>query len=205
MNWNYEPLVEVFESEKIKISMQYPILKMKHAIDKCYLRKTVTEKLIEASNYLPDGYSFLILDAYRPFSLQEELYYEYSNKIIKEFSLENMSKEEQNRVINKYVSLPIKDKINAPAHTTGGAIDVTLLKNGKEINMGAIFDEFTNRATTNYYEDKNEVISNNRKILYDVMIKVGFTNLESEFWHYDYGDKNWSEIKKEEIKYYGIF
>ena len=137
--------------------------------------------------------------------MQEELYYKYYDKIIKEFNLEKLSKEEKNKVINKYVSIPVKDKVLAPAHTTGGAIDITLLYNGKEVNMGADFDEFTNRATANYYEDKNDVINNNRKILYDAMIKAGFTNLESEFWHYDYGDKNWAERKNQDIKYFGIF
>lgn len=200
-----EELIEVKESDKIKICMQYPKLNMKYAIDKCYLRKEVKEKLEVATNYLPDGYSFLILDAYRPFKLQEELYYKYYDQIVKEFNLNNLSKEEKERIINKYVSIPIKDRKLAPAHTTGGAIDITLLKNGKEVNMGAEFDEFTNRATTNYYKGKNETIDNNRKILYNVMIKAGFTNLDSEFWHYDYGDKNWAEKNNEAIKYYGIF
>ena len=67
-------LIEVRENDKIKIDMMYPKLGMKNKIDKCYLVKEVYNKLLEASSYLPRGYSFKIWDAYRPFSLQEELY-----------------------------------------------------------------------------------------------------------------------------------
>lgn len=198
-------LIELKEEDKIKISMQYPKLKMKNAIDKCFLRKEVQERLRLASTYLPDGYSFLILDAYRPFKLQEELYYTYYEKIVKEFNLNSLSKDKKDEVISKYVSIPIKDRLHAPLHTTGGAIDLTLLYNGKTVNMGAEFDEFTKRSNTNYYEGKNELLNNNRKILYNAMIKAGFVNLESEFWHFDYGDSNWAKLKNEDIKYYGIF
>ena len=73
-------LIEVRENDKIKIDMMYPKLGMKNKIDKCYLVKEVYNKLLEASSYLPRGYSFKIWDAYRPFSLQEELYDKYSLK-----------------------------------------------------------------------------------------------------------------------------
>lgn len=36
------------------------------------------------------------------------------------------------------------------------------------------------------------------------MIKAGFTNLPSEWWHYDYGDAFWSYYTKNAVKYQGI-
>lgn len=44
----------------------------------------------------------------------------------------------------------------------------------------------------------------NRRILYNVTIAAGFTNLPSEWWHYDYGDKFWAYFKRCKAKYKGI-
>lgn len=190
-------LVEVKENDKIIIEMMYPKLGMKNAIDKCYLRKVVYDKLLEAANYLPKGYSFKILDAYRPFELQNELYNTYYKRIVDEFDLHTYSKEEKDRFINNFVALPNKNE--APAHTTGSAIDLTLVKDGNDIDMGCSFDEFSGRSYTNYYMEKDKSIHNNRMILYNCMIKAGFTNIDTEFWHYDYGNKNWAEKTGNEI------
>lgn len=196
-------LVEVKENDKIKIDMMYPKLGMKNKIDGCYLIKDVYYKLLEACEYLPEGYSFKIWDAYRPFSLQEELYNEYSKTIESIFDLDDYSFEEKQEFINHFVAYP--DKKNPPAHTTGSAIDITLIKNGKDVDMGCSFDEFSVNTYTNYYEDKDSSIHNNRMILYNCMVKAGFTNIETEFWHYDYGNRNWSERTKNDIMFDYIF
>ena len=51
----------------------------------------------------------------------------------------------------------------------------------------------------------DEIVRNNRRILYYTMTKVGFTNLPSECWHFDYGDRVWSYYKKMPAMYKGIF
>ena len=196
-------LIEVRENDKIKIDMMYPKLGMKNKIDKCYLVKEVYNKLLEASSYLPRGYSFKILDAYRPFSLQEELYDKYFKKIESIFNLESYSNLEKQKFINHFVAFP--DKNYPPAHTTGSAIDITLIKDGKDVDMGCSFDEFSVRSYTNYYKDKNSTIHNNRMILYNCMIKAGFTNIETEFWHYDYGNRNWAKETGNDIIFDYIF
>jgi D-alanyl-D-alanine dipeptidase len=37
------------------------------------------------------------------------------------------------------------------------------------------------------------------------MIKAGFTNLPTEWWHYDYGDKFWAYYNKTRTLYTGLF
>lgn len=192
-------LVEIKETDKIKIDMQYPKLGMEHAISKCYLRKEVYERLKIASLYLPEEYTLVILDAYRPFELQKELFDKYYNLIEKQFHLEKLSKEEKDKFVNKFVSIP--DKNNPPAHTTGGAVDVTLAYNGAYLDLGCKFDEFCDKTYTDYFKNINNSIHGNRMILYNCMTKAGFTNLESEYWHYDYGNKNWSEITGNYVLY----
>ena len=203
------PLVEVTESTGIIINMQYPKLKMKNAINKCLVRKEVLDRLIEAKKYLPKGITFEIWDAYRPISLQKELYYKYKEKIIDEFNLIYKTEEEINEIINGYVSYPIFDENLSPAHTTGGAVDITLADiNSKEsLDLGVPFDSFSDLTKSSAYETKNidKKIRDNRRILYNAMIKAGFTNLPSEYWHFDYGNKNWSYYTKKPILYKGIF
>ena len=188
--------------------MQYPKLKMQNAIKKCLIRKEVLNKLLKAKKYLPNNITFKIWDAYRPLALQKELYYKYKEKIINDFNLENLNKEEQDKIIAKFVSLPNDDENIPPLHSTGGSVDLTLayVDTKKELDLGIKFDQFSNQTNSNYYEkkDMNETIRNNRRILYNAMIKAGFTNLPSEIWHYDYGNRAWAFYKNKKAIYNGI-
>ena len=98
--------LEIKNNEFIEISMQYPLLNMDNAEERCFVREEVYEKLVEAGKLLPKGYKFKILDAWRPFELQNELFYKYSDKIIEEFNLNEKTEEEKVEVIKKFVSMP---------------------------------------------------------------------------------------------------
>ena len=144
-------LILLNDGEFFDVKMQYPLLKMENAVEECYVRKEVFEKLKIAQNNLPQGYALRIWDGWRPFLLQRELYEKYSQNIIGQFNLKDASFEEKQKVIAKFVSNPEKDE-NAPiVHATGGAVDVTLLKDGKEVFMGTAFDAFTDKTKTNYH------------------------------------------------------
>lgn len=263
--------VEILPDDRIEIAMQYPRLGMKNAEDKCLMRKEAAEKLYAAAAKLPKGYRFRIWDAWRPFALQHELYEVYSKDIVRDFSLENVSEEERNAVIRKFVSDPIPDREMPPVHTTGGAIDLTIVgPDGRELDMGTAFDAFTEKTCTDYFERldadllnnnsynihddeicikscKNELkrdntdqvlskgfhkedmtkgvayewkdepkgatveidyitcVRDNRRLLYKIMTEAGFTNLPSEWWHYDYGDRFWAYYNNCSAIYEGVF
>ena len=207
-NFIDSPLVEITDNTGIIIDMQYPKLGMENAINKCLVRKEVLDKLLEAKKYLPNNITFKIWDAYRPLSLQKEIYYKYKDIIIKEFNLENLSEEKRNKIISNYVSYP-SDNVNIPPlHSTGGAIDLTIayIDIKKELDLGVKFDEFSPKTNSDYYEKNkiNKTIRDNRRILYNAMTKAGFTNLPSEIWHYDYGNRAWAFYKKDKAIYNGI-
>lgn len=207
-NFIDEPLVEVIDSSKIKVKMMYPLLGMKNGFDRCFLRKTVKEMLEKAASSLPKGYQFLIWDTWRPFSLQKELFTSYSKDIIQMFHLENMKEPELTEFISQYVADPIPNREFPPAHTTGSAIDLTILKDGKELDFGTDFDSFSDKTNTVWYEqhpsDDKEILEN-RRFLYWTMINAGFTNIPSEWWHYEYGDQNYSKVTGKDALYKGIF
>lgn len=206
--------VEIVSDEKIDVEMQYPILRMKNAEKKCLMRKEAAERLYQAAGHLPEGFRFRIWDAWRPFALQHELYEVYSKDIIRDFHLENVSEEERKAVIRGFVSDPVPEKEIPPVHTTGGAIDLTILDaDGKELDMGTGFDAFTEKTRTDYFEtalhldfeERAEQIRENRRLLYWLMINAGFTNLPSEWWHYDFGDRFWAYYHECPAIYTGVF
>ena len=110
-----------------------------------------------------------------------------------------------------FVSKPSYDENNPSLHNTGGAVDLTIITNdGYALNMGTLFDDFTNRAWTNHFEDDyseaetSPEVRDNRRLLYETMINAGFTNLPSEWWHYDYGTKFWGYFTGKKALYKGI-
>lgn len=232
------PFVEI-DKNLFVVDMQYVKLGMVNSEKSAYLRKEAYDKLLQAQKLLPNGYFFKILDAWRPFALQEELFYAYRTKIIEEFSIQNLSSFEQDQFVKRFVSLPKNTPLLPPVHTTGGAIDLTIVdKNGNELPMGTYFDEFTDRTNSNYFEknipnkallsdiskinisiilDRNKNFANlsleeqniqialNRRLLYNIMTSVGFSNLPSEWWHYDYFDRFYAFYTNTSSHYEGVF
>ena len=205
------PLVEIKSDERFETGHTYFEAGMKNATKSCLVRKEVYEMLTTAHGFLPKGYRFYIFDTWRPFLLQEELYRHYSEIVIRQFHLEDASEEEKRKMIASFVSPPVKDPAFPPVHTTGGAVDLTILdENGRMLNMGADFDEVSERSDTIYYETARDIedyekVRENRRLLYNTMTSAGFSNLPSEWWHYDYGDRFWAYYKNRPAIYSGIF
>lgn len=206
-NFKESKFIELKSSELFDVQLQYPIKEMKYAEERCYVREEVFERLHRVARLLPHGYKLRIWDAWRPFKLQLELYESYSKDILSFYDLQNSTIEEQKAYINRFVSFPEDNREIPPVHTTGGAVDLTIIdENGDELDMGTSFDSFSNLTYTSSYEgENNSLIKNNRRLLYHVMISVGFTNLPSEWWHYDFGDRYWAYYKKEPALYRGVF
>ena len=203
-----DSFVVLRDGDTFDVKLQYWDKKKNHAVSTCYVRRSVYQRLVQAQQYLPEGYRLRVWDGWRPLALQEELYAEYSAFITERFELQNQSEQERDRIIRQFISYPSRDRMAAPAHTTGGAVDVTLIDAcGRELPMGTDFDNFTEMAHTDYYETEgaDEVIRRNRRILYHCMTKAGFTNLPSEWWHYDYGDLFWAYYNNTGVAYQGVF
>jgi D-alanyl-D-alanine dipeptidase len=80
------------------------------------------------------------------------------------------------------------------SHTRGSTIDLTIinLNNGKELNMGTVYDFFGKES---WLENKNLTIAQraNRILLQSVMKKYGFIPLKEEWWHYTLSNEPFSE------------
>lgn len=129
----------------------------------CYLLEEVAIKLKQVEEDLKKyGYRLKIFDGYRPLSIQWKMW--------------------------KIVPNPnfIADPRKGSNHNKGCAVDVELVDmDGKDVEMPTEFDNFTKRANPKYMNLKTEVIKR-RRILTDTMIKHGFTQSTTEWWHFNY-------------------
>lgn len=154
------------------------------------VRESVAKKLIAANKKLPAGMQLHFSEGHRPISLQAQMYIEHYSNLAKD----NPTWDEERLRFEtvQYIAPPL----DVPPHSTGGAIDLTIIdQNGKELDMGGILDETPDKnENRNFTYTKNisDVAKKNRKILIDVLSAEGFVNYPAEWWHWSYGDKYWA-------------
>ena len=187
---NNEPMILINEKSWLQIqnfSSEYLGIKK----NETYLRKTVFNLLKKVQDYLPNGYTILLIDGYRPFKWQLQ---RFLIQFVKQYNIHKEKSFDEIYDIASRWTAPVFE-IVAP-HTTGSAIDLTLLKDDIEIDMGTKVNEF-NEKTKTINENITVLQKNNRQILIDAMHKAGFINYPTEWWHWAYGDQYWAKIKNE--------
>lgn len=135
---------------------------------KAFLRRPVAEALLRAQQQLAqEGLGFKILDAYRPY---EATLYFY--EVCKDTNF-------------------VADPRHGSIHNRGCAVDLTLidLATGEELPMPTSFDCFTQEAWHTYTNLPDDVLQSRKKLL-DIMTANGFNMLKSEWWHYNYSERD---------------
>ncbi len=113
------------------------------------------------------GYGVLVFDGYRPWAVTKKFW------------------DETPPQKRKFVASPLKGS----KHNRGCAVDLTLydLHTGREVEMPSPYDEFSDRAASNY-EGGTAEQRRTRALLRNTMVMEGFTIEPSEWWHFDYRD-----------------
>jgi D-alanyl-D-alanine dipeptidase len=204
LDYRDEPFVVVVDSDRIMLDMQYAKKGIPLAVATCYLRKTVYSRIAEAALLLPEGYKFKVLDAWRPLEVQKWLYSYYKEIITEKYG--DLSVPALKKVIDSFIMPPSENPLAPSVHTTGGAVDLTIVdEHDCDLDMGSGFDEFSEVTNTAFFENAgNGIIAKNRRLLYNIMISQGFTNLPSEWWHFDYGTGFWAFYTKQLAKFAGV-
>lgn len=93
-----------------------------------------------------------------------------------------------------------------PPHLTGGAVDLTLARDGVVADMGTAFDDFTGLAAASAFEaDGTDAgVRDLRRELHTAMRVEGFTGYWAEWWHFSYGDQEWAAATGHDSAHYGI-
>ena len=157
-----------------------------------YLRETVVEMLREAHSLLPAGYRFRVTSAYRAPEHQWTIYEWVYNKFRE--TNPHWPRNILRRETNRFVHPP--DIPTPPGHSTGGAVDLTIVgPDGEDLDMVSPYegDRDVRRHVAATYDDKiTEQARQNRDLLIRVMSEAGFTNYAGEWWHWSYGDSCWA-------------
>jgi D-alanyl-D-alanine dipeptidase len=121
------------------------------------------------------GYTALVLDALRPQRVQQQLW----------DALEGTG-------LQMYLANPARGSI----HSYGMALDITILdEQGRELDMGTGFDDMTNLSHPALEEGfllSGELTDQqlaNRRLLREGMLGAGFFGINTEWWHFDCGDR----------------
>jgi D-alanyl-D-alanine dipeptidase len=122
------------------------------------------------------GYTVLVLDALRPQRVQEQLWDALAGT-----------------GLQIYLANPARGSI----HSFGMALDITLLdERACEVDMGTGFDDLSERSQPGLEQAllaRGEITPAqiaNRQLLRDAMAHGGFAGISSEWWHYDFGDRD---------------
>ena len=204
---------------------------IKGAPDVNYVRKGTAERLFEANEMLDNlGLELVVIDGHRSpttqnilFAAFKEMYFEKIGISKDKITSENKGVMEAKRAYYDaaaknfaldYCSSAENFDANDPKtwtiHSTGGAVDVCMVdkKSGRVVDMGeGYFDNPDAVTHTSHYENKQEKMSkelgymNARRVLYNVMTKVGFVNYGFECFHYSYKDQYYGCVKGEKARY----
>ncbi|MBU6338686.1 MAG: D-alanyl-D-alanine dipeptidase [Rickettsiales bacterium] len=133
----------------------------------CYLHQDAADLLRKAVFIAKkQGLKLKIFDGFRPIEVQRYMFNKFPS----------------DDPHGGFISNP---KDGAIPHCRGVAIDLTLVNiiDGKELDMGCDFDEFSSLAYHNCREISS-LAAKNRLTLLNIMTEAGFDFYSKEWWHY---------------------
>jgi zinc D-Ala-D-Ala dipeptidase len=175
-----------------------------------YLRQSVIENLSQAQNYLEllhPNWHIQIFDAYRPVAVQQFMVdYSFTQAVqdrgLTDVELSPNQLQEVWEAVYEIWAVPSLDEKTPPPHSTGAAVDVTLVDDiGQIVNMGSPIDEMSERSHPDYYANNDDPEAQHyhahRQLLRDVMLKAGFQRNPREWWHFSVGDQMWAWLNNQ--------
>lgn len=164
-----------------------------------YLRATVAAKLESAARSLPGGMYLSVWDAWRSIDRQRRIYEWMTACALDAFP--NLPPSALRRKVNRWVAP--WNQAAPPGHCTGAAVDVVLVNDdNEELDLVSPYLRFV--AAPSYILGLSPTAQENRNILLNAMLGVGFSNCRDEYWHYSYGDAGWAVRLDQPHCFYGI-
>lgn len=138
-----------------------------HAL--CFLHKDAADALLRAIKIAAKhNLRFKIWDGFRPITAQKFMFDKFA--------------------VNGECDFISNPKTGSTPHCRGVAVDLTLIDaNGKELEMGSDFDEFSDLAFHNCTR-VSPIAKQNRELLFNIMKEAGWDFYSKEWWHYQLFD-----------------
>lgn len=164
-------------------------------------RKGVADRLEQAGRALPPGIRFLVVEAFRPPTLQRHYYDHYRERLASEHP--DATGDELAALAARFVSPP-----EFAPHPTGAAIDLTLCdETGRELDLGCPLDATPEESDGACFTDAAGLsadASANRRLLVTTLTSAGLVNYPTEWWHWSYGDRYWAMTTGAACAVYGL-
>lgn len=180
-----EPLVDFLENCPSLI-MDSPRFRYRR---ETLVRESVAKMLEQAGQAaISKGYQLAILEGWRPPHIQARMYRGVWNRFKEKHP--DWSDVKLRRVVNRFTA-PLNAKV-PPPHSTGGAVDVFLYKDGQICDHMAPFGPFDQQSFPTDSPGLAQETIEVRRILRECLLPTGLTNYPSEYWHWSYGDQGWA-------------
>lgn len=175
------------------------------------LRAGVLAALIEAQDQLQQqrpGWRLQIFDAFRPVAVQQfmvehTLAEQARGRGWVAAALTPAQRDEVMAEVMQFWAMPNEDPATPPPHSTGAALDVTLIDaTGSLVDMGSPIDEVSPRSHPNHFANRTtsaeQTFHAHRTLLNRVMESAGFRRHPNEWWHFSLGDQLWAWLRRQE-------
>ena len=154
-----------------------------------HTRQGVADRLIKADRALPRGIRLLIVEAYRPPSVQLSIFDGYRRELQR--LTPGLADAEADILASRYVS-----PLDVAPHVCGAAIDLTMIDaDGNELDLGcpeAATPEESDGACYTEAPNIGDAARENRVMLGAALGGAGLVNYPTEWWHWSYGDRYWA-------------
>ncbi|OLP17134.1 D-alanyl-D-alanine dipeptidase [Leptolyngbya sp. 'hensonii'] len=181
-----------------------------------FLRQGVLASLIAAQQLLQEqypGWQIQIFDAYRPIAVQQFMVEQALAELAHTRGLVAATLSQPDRQVllqevYQFWALPSQDPATPPPHSTGAALDITLVDaTGAIVTMGSPIDEISPRSLPNHFAESSDLAGQtyhqHRQILRSVMESIGFRQHPNEWWHFSLGDQMWAWLSQQPVARYG--
>ncbi|MBD0268697.1 MAG: D-alanyl-D-alanine dipeptidase [Cyanobacteria bacterium Co-bin8] len=170
-----------------------------------YLRQGVLAALLQAQATLAaeyPGWRIRVFDAFRPVAVQQFMVdYTFRELVqiqgLDEADLSDDQRQALTAQVYQFWAPPSPDPAMPPPHSTGAAVDVTLVdQRGSEVDMGSPIDEISARSFPDHFAGSDDPSEQqwhrHRTLLNRVMVAAGFRRHPQEWWHFSLGDQLWT-------------
>ncbi len=163
------------------------------------LRVGAAGRLVRASGLLPPSWQLVLVEGFRPAHLQRRYFDEYVDFLVSRNPAWSWPTLRQQA--SRYISPP-----EVAPHTTGGAVDVTVMSDDRPLWMGSEVNaapEECNGACVTDAPALSPETQHRREMLRRAMTGAGFVNYPTEWWHWSYGDRYWAYVTGTPAAHYG--
>lgn len=176
------------------------------------LRRGVIDRLLEAQHQLQtqrSGWRLAIFDGWRPVTVQRFM---VEHTIAAECRHRGLDPHQPSagleavmEAVGRLWAPPSDDPATPPPHSTGSAVDLTLVdERGEAVAMGSAIDAIGAVAEPDHPgrmaqalpagEEREQLLrfQQHRNLLREAMASAGFAQHPGEWWHFSWGDQLWA-------------